>query len=126
MRQGLRRSVGYLAIFAIALHTILLAAVTPIAAANSVDPFSIICHSGAPAAEPADTTSKAPASTPSSACDHCNLCSATAASYDTLDDIVAGYLTPARLLQVLRPSDESGRYRVAGNPTQARGPPFTA
>jgi hypothetical protein len=114
------------AILAIALHTILLAAAAPIAAANALDPFSVICHSGSQIAEPGDTAPKAPGSNPSRACDHCSLCSTTPAASESLVDIVAGTLTPTKLLQLLRPADETRRHSVAGNPTKARGPPLTA
>jgi hypothetical protein len=43
-----RRVLSWMAIYAIALHTILLG-VGPLIAAPTVDPFSVICHSEAPA-----------------------------------------------------------------------------
>ena len=50
MRTGLRRAVSLVAIYVVALHTILLG-IVPVAASASVagDPFSIICHSDAQA-----------------------------------------------------------------------------
>ncbi len=107
-----------LAVYAIALHAILWSAVAPQAA--SLDPFSVICHSDA--ASPGDQTPAEPASAPAHACDHCTLCAAAAAPA-ALDAVLAGKLTPARLLQILRPvSSALGGY-LAFTPRLARGPP---
>jgi hypothetical protein len=122
MRVALRRSLSWLAIYAIALHTILLG-VAPLMAAPTVDPFSVICHSQAPGAAPAEQMPASPA--PSHACDHCNLCSAMAPP-DELDGVVIAQLTPPKLLQVLRPASTSGRAGIADNPNRARGPPSFA
>jgi hypothetical protein len=109
-----------MAILAIALHTVLWGALAPMAAsAASVDPFSVICHSGS--STPAEQSPQAPA--PASACDHCTLCAAAAAPSDTVDNIVAGQLLPAKLLDVLRPATTAARDGVASTPHQARGPP---
>lgn len=119
MRSGVKRVLGVLAIYTIALHTIL-SGVVPMAAASAVDPFSVICHSGTQAA-PAEQAPTAPV--PSSACDHCTMCGAAAAPPVTLGNIVAGQLLPAKLLHVLHPAAASPRDGLSSNPHQARGPP---
>lgn len=118
MRSGVKRVLSVLAIYAIALHTIL-SGIAPLASASTLDPFSVICHSGTQA--PAKQTPDAPA--PSSTCDHCTLCGTAAAPPITLDRIAAGQLLPAKLLHVLRPAVSAPRDGVASNPHQARGPP---
>jgi hypothetical protein len=120
-RRGAKGFVGWLAIVAIALHTVLWGAM-PMASASTVDPFSIICSSATHAAQ----TEQAPAGqvpAPAAACDHCNLCAASAAPSATLDNIIAGQLQPAKLLQVLRPAASAAQDGVASSPHQARGPP---
>jgi hypothetical protein len=115
MRGGAKRSFGWLAVLAIALHTVL----SGVPMAAPFDPFSVICHSGTQA--PAEQSPEAPA--PSSTCDHCTLCGTAAAPPVTLDRIAAGQLLPAKLLHVLRPAVSAPRDGVASNPHQARGPP---
>ncbi len=123
IRAGGRRTISLVAILAIALHAVLWGAVaTPAAAAT--DPFTVICHSEAPA--PADQTPADQAPSHSQACDHCNLCSATPTALSGLDGAFAGYLTPAKLLHVMRPAPVVRRDGVASNPKLARGPPQQA
>lgn len=116
MRSGVKRVLSVLAIYAIALHTIL-SGIAPPALASTLDPFSVICHSGTQA--PAEQTPEAPSST----CDHCTLCGTAAAPPLTLDRIAAGQLLPAKLLHLMRPAVSAPRDGVASNPHQARGPP---
>jgi hypothetical protein len=120
MRRGTKGFVGWLAIVAIALHAVLWGAFAPMAAsAAPVDPFSVICHSGSGA--PSEQGPQMPG--PASACDHCTLCGAAAPPFDTIDNVVAGQLLPAKLLDVLRPAATASRDGVASTPHQARGPP---
>jgi len=116
--------VSWLACFAVAMHSILLG-VPQAATGAPVDPFSVICHSEAPAASPSEQTPASPVSAPTHACDHCNLCSAMAPP-DALDAVLAGQLTPAKLLQVLRPATAATRAGIANNPNRTRGPPSFA
>lgn len=118
MRLGGRRVVGLIAVLAIALHAVLWGAV-PMASAATADPFSIICHSDSGALT--EQSPQAPA--PTKACDHCTLCAAGTAPSDTVDNILAGQLLPAKLLDVLRPATAAARDGVASTPHQARGPP---
>lgn len=122
MRRGGKGFIGWLAIVAIALHTVLWGAV-PMAAASTVDPFSVICSSATHAAAQTDQSPDGQVPQPASACDHCNLCGAAAAPSATLDNVIAGQLQPAKLLQVLRPAIAAAHDGVAHSPHQARGPP---
>lgn len=120
MRVWPRRSVSLLAVYVIALTTILSAFSAPRPAGAAFDPFSVICHSG-----PSDpsTIQQAPAKqTPSKACDHCSLCF-VAASLAGPDAIPAGRLTPPSVLQILTPASTAARAHFAGTPNLARGPP---
>ena len=123
MRRGVKRSLGWLAIVAIALHTVLWGVAAPMASASTVDPFSIICSSATHAAAQIDQAPDGQVPAPAAACDHCNLCAAAAAPSATLDSILAGQLQPAKLLQVLRPAVATAPDGVAHSPHQARGPP---
>jgi hypothetical protein len=123
MRRGAKGFTGWLAIVAIALHTVLWGAMPMASAsASTVDPFSIICSSGGHATQ-ADQTPDGQLPAPANACDHCTLCSAAAAPSATHDSVASGELRPAKLLQVLRPAASAARDGVAHSPHQARGPP---
>jgi hypothetical protein len=120
MRQGQRRFLSVLAIYAVALHTVFLG-FAPIGAAQAAtsDPFSVICHSVAPTD---DAPGAADHLVPGYACDHCNLCSATAAP--AAPAIAFNLtLTPARVSHVLNPISAPPRAGIASDPKQARGPP---
>jgi hypothetical protein len=121
MRADIRRITGVAATVAIALHTILWAAVAPFAV-STVDPFTVICHSEESA--PADQTPASGALPPAHACDHCNLCSAIAPPLPLSAPFAT--LTPVRILQVLRPAVITPRRDVAADPKLARGPPALA
>jgi len=121
MRALLRRASGWTAIYAIALHTSLWAAVAPFAT-PVVDPFTVICHSEASA--PADQTPDNGPLLPAHACDHCNLCSAIAPPVPL--NTPSASVAPARVLQVLRPASIAPRRDVTADPKLARGPPAFA
>jgi hypothetical protein len=112
--------VSVLAIYVIALTTILSAFAAPPAASATLDPFAVICHSAAPDAQ--TDTGPAPASLPSHACDHCTLCN-VASSAAPPDFIVAGQLAAPALLHVLTPASHDARARFIAAQHQARGPP---
>ena len=122
VRIGVRRALSLAAIYVIALHTILLGLV-PVSAGESVvgDPLSVICHSDAQAAAPAE---QAPGRPDGHACDQCNLCSASVAP--VLDPVLAGQLAPTRLMQVLHPESTALRSHLATTPHLPRGPPLSA
>ena len=119
----MRRAVGIVAIIAIALHGLLLG-LAPLAAAASIDPFTVICHS-APQTAPSDDQSPSSPDIAVHGCDHCNLCSATAPPA-ALDEVLAGQLLPVRLLQVLRPGSTAATTSLATTPKLAQGPPAFA
>ena len=120
MRFGGRRVLSVVAIYAIALHTIFWAA-GPMLAGPSAEPFSVICHSEAPS--PSDQAPSDPGSTPSQVCDHCNLCSATPVPPVDFDSVLAGILTPVKLLHVLAPAPTAAYDGITDNPNRTRGPP---
>lgn len=123
MRVWLRRSVGVLAIYVIALTTILSAFSTLRPASAAFDPFSVICHSGA---ESAAATDQAPAQQgPTKACDHCTLCLVTAALAGR-DAVPAEQLNPPAVLHVVQPVPGAARSRFAASPHLPRGPPQRA
>jgi DUF2946 family protein len=124
MRVGGRRALSVVAIYAIALHTILWSALAPQIAGSQLDPFSVICHSETQTA-PVGQTPENPAPTPTHACDHCNLCS-TGAAPASLVSVFAVQLAPVRLLQVLQPASAAMGGHLATAPNLARGPPPVA
>lgn len=124
MRAGGRKFLGVVAILAIALHAVLWAA-APMAAANAVDPFTVICHSEA-ASPGADQDQPAPANpSPSHACDHCTLCAA-AAQPAALDNGLGLRLTPTTLVQLPHPPAPSLGGDIVHHPNRTRGPPAFA
>ena len=126
MRIGLRKAVSWVAIYAVALHVILLG-IASVAANTSaaVDPFSVICHSVAHAGAAGDEAPIKPDLIPGHACEHCNLCSA-AAPPPAPDVAFNVDLKPARILHVLRPASATVRTGVTSDPKLARGPPQSA
>lgn len=121
MNGQFRKSMSLMAIFAIAMHAILFG-VPMQAAATDVDPFTIICHSGA--VDPS-TNEQTPSQTPTKACDHCSLCF-VAAALTGPDAIPAGRLTPPSVLHVLVPASSAARAHFAATPNLPRGPPQRA
>jgi DUF2946 family protein len=120
--RGLRQAVGMVAIFAIALHGLLLGLAPLAAAAN--DPFTVICHSAPQSTSGQDQSPVGP-DTGFHGCDHCNLCSATSTPL-AVDGVLAGQLRPVRVLQVLRPISTAATASLATTPKLARGPPAFA
>ncbi len=124
MRVWLRRSVGLLAIYVIALTTILSAFSAPRPASAAFDPFSVICHSGS---DSAAATDQAPAQqAPTKSCDHCTLCGAAPTAFAGRDTITAGRLNPPTVLHVLTPVSTAARAHFAAHPHLPRGPPQRA
>ena len=119
----LRHSVTLLAIWVIALHTVLWASVAPPNGQWAIDPFTVICHSETSA--PVEQAPVHAPLAPTHACDHCNLCSA-AAPPQTSDTMLLVRFEPVRTLQVLRPVKIARHGDIAANPKLARGPPALA
>ena len=125
MRVSFRRAVSIVAIYAIALHAVLIGVAPAFAAkAAASDPFAIICHSDARALAPVEQAPDSHDNVPGHACEHCNLCSVPGSA--VLDLTLAGHLAPTPLLQLLKPVSTSVRRHLAITPHLARGPPFFA
>jgi hypothetical protein len=124
MRVWVRRSIGLLAIYVIALATILSAFSAPRPASAAFDPFSVICHSGADSAAASDQAPAQPA--PTKVCDHCTLCGAAAAAVLAFNGVVIDTLAPAAEQSVLRPAQSLPPAEIGGSPRQAQGPPSNA
>ena len=120
MRGLARQVIGWVAIYAVALHVILLGLVPIAANGDTVNPFSVICHSVTPIAAGNETPGK-PDLIPGHACEHCNLCSAAPPPEPAI--VLIGNLVPARLLHVLRPASHAQRAGIVFSPNLARGPP---
>jgi len=123
MRALVRRTVTMLAVYTIALHTVLWVAVAPFTVAPSVDPFTVICHSGASA--PTDPAPIHGPFVPARSCDHCNLCSATTL-LPAPDTLLVARVEPVRTLRVLHPANIARHHDIAADPKLARGPPVFA
>lgn len=121
MRTGVRRALGLVAIYAIALHTILWG-FSPPAGASAIDPFTVICHSINVDALP-DQQDQPAHMVPGSACDHCALCSTLAPSPP--DSAVYLHFLPARLIDRLGLETAAPLDGARPSPKLARGPPQT-
>jgi hypothetical protein len=121
MRGLSKKVLVWVAIYAVAMHTLLTGIAPAFAVAqDSVDPFSVIClhdgGTGSPASLPSGLV-------PGHACEHCNLCSAVAPP-PAPDLVVFGNLMPSRLLQVLQPTSAAPGIGILYRPNLARGPPL--
>lgn len=126
MRVRGRQALSWMAIYAVALHTILLGFVSPLMASQAAqfDPFSVICHS----ADTASTSDQAPGKpglAPGQACEHCNLCNIIVLS-NTPDVAVIANLAPTRVLHTLQPASVARSVDSTANPRLTRGPPYFA
>ena len=125
MRIGFRVAVSWVAIYAVALHVILLGFMPAIANVSAtVDPFSIFCHSGAEAGASGNKAPDKPELVPGHACEHCNLCSTTAPP-PAPDVELSVDFRPTRVLHVLIPASTPTRIAVTSDRKLARGPPQT-
>ena len=126
MRVGFRATVSWVAIYAVALHVILLGFTPSIVNASATfDPFSVICHSVAHAGAPGNEAPRKADLVPGHACEHCNLCSA-AAPPPAPDVALNVDFKPTHVLHVLFPASTPTRIGVTSDPKLARGPPQTA
>ncbi|HEX5210253.1 MAG TPA: DUF2946 family protein [Pseudolabrys sp.] len=117
MRLFFRRAVTILAIYAVAMHVILLGLTQIAVTGQTVNPITVICHD----ATPGDEAPGKPDLAPGQACEHCNLCGVAPPPEPATASI--GQLLPARLLHVLRPASQVARMGIAFTPNLARGPP---
>ena len=121
MRLGARQVLSWVAIYAVAMHTLLTGIGPAFAAAQGrVDPFAVICLHDAGAAPAAGQQPAGLA--PGHTCEHCNLCSATAPP-PAPGLVLIGRLAPTRLLQMLPPVSAAPSSGIAFRPNLARGPP---
>ena len=111
-----------LAIYAVALHVILLGLAPFTGTTSAVDPFLIICHSVT--GSPGDEAPVKSGLVPGHACEHCNLCSVTAPP-PAPDVVLAVNLDPVQILHVLRLASAASRIGLTSDPKLARGPPTT-
>ena len=122
MHAGLRQFRGAVAAFALFLQTIAWG-IGPAPAPAVVDPFSVICHSDASA--PVDPASDHGPPSPAHACDHCNLCSASAPPLPP-GTTIAAYIKPVRTLAIPRSVDSTRHDTIIGEASLARSPPLFA
>lgn len=123
MWTGGRKLLSWVAIYAVALHVILLGLIPPVTAGQAAgfDPLSSICHS-----QPAGQTHEGsgnPDFVPGHACEHCNLCAAYGAPVAPLD-VLAASLAPTRILDVLSPISATVQTSTIADLRLARGPPL--
>lgn len=125
MRTRFRRVLSIVAITVIALHTALWGGTATHATAATVDPFSVICHSGEGLDGDADQAPTSPIPGPSRACEHCNLC---VASGPTTVPAAAAFivLLPTSLLHELTPVFVVAAAGFEISLKRARGPPTAA
>jgi hypothetical protein len=123
MCTGVKRALGIVAIVAIALHAALWGGTTVYRPAAALDPFSVICHSSGDATS--DPAPAAPTSTPSHACDHCNLCSTAPLSAVSLAATIIERLL-VRLSHELEPASSVTRAGPEVSLKGPRGPPAIA
>lgn len=121
MRLLLRDTVALLAIWLVALHTVLWAPVTGFTASLATDPFTVICHSQTGTAD--DPATAPPA--PTHVCDHCNLCSVAGAALAPGTAFTVRF-DRVRTLQLLGPRTNARQVDPAADPKLARGPPTFA
>src|SRR5262249_27010871 len=121
MWLALRRSVTALAIYTIAVHSVLWGIETG-HSAPAIDPFSVICHSETSAPANPAPFHQGPLSP--AVCDHCTLCSA-ATSLVPPETFIAR-LEPLRTFKVLRPVDVVRHDAATVDAKLARGPPVFA
>src|SRR5882672_2373455 len=113
MRGLTKKLLSWVAIYAVAVHTLLTGIGPAFATAQeNADPLSVICLHDAGAAVPAD---QQPAGLlPGHACEHCNVCSAVTAAVPEI--VLIGNLLPPRLLRVLHPASAAPNADVAYRP----------
>ena len=123
MRGLARQVVSWVAIYAVALHVILLGLVPIAANGAAVDPFSVICHSASAGARRRDAGKARPDPRPRLRTLQSVQRRAAAAAPDIA---LIGNLMPTRLMHVLRPASQTPRAGIAFRPNLARGPPSFA
>ncbi|HZD88959.1 MAG TPA: hypothetical protein VE224_02575 [Pseudolabrys sp.] len=126
MRRGWQKCVTVLALYAVALHVILLG-LSPVNAGDfgPINPFAVICHTIGAAAESGESPQGTVKYLPGRAIDFCNLCGA-AAPPPAPDGAFHVSFRPARVLHVLRPISMPATAGLSCDPKLIRGPPLAA
>lgn len=119
MRAGGKKVLSWIAIYAVALHVILLGLAPITVSAAPADPLLVICHSQSDAAPEAPNPS---GSTPGHACEHCTLCG-NVAPPPPPTDVLAIVVLAAGVLDVLLPTSAPVLSGTTATPNLARGPP---
>jgi hypothetical protein len=126
MRHFWRRSVTVVALYAVALHVILLAFLPIIPGSFlPVDPFAIICQTTGAAAKPDQPPPGKLHFLPGRVIDHCDLCSA--APPPPAPDVASSVdFRAARVLHVFSPLSAPGRSGFILQSKLIRGPPLAS
>lgn len=124
MRRFWQRSVTLVALYAVALHVILLGFLPVNSAASAaLDPFAIICQTTGPAAAPGKPPPGTLKYLPGRAIDYCNFC-ASVAPPPPPDLAFHIDFRMARVLHVLRPIATRVQTGLTFDPKLIRGPPL--
>lgn len=124
MRKGVKRTTGWVAIYAVAFHTLLVGfGLAAIGARDSFDPFAITCLTGAHDTAPADSTTSPSGSEKTQICKHCVLCGVAASPATQPQVAFAIALTPAQVTGLLWPILVARPADPPRNPHLPRGPP---
>ena len=127
MRTGAKRVVGWVAIYAVALHTLLVGfGLAAAAARDSFDPFAVTCLTGAHDSIPADSTSGPVGSEKNQICKHCAFCGIAASSAAPPQITLATAPTLTQATGLLWPISVAPRAAAPPNPHLPRGPPLFA
>ena len=120
MRTKVRQTLVLVAIYAVALQTVLAAFLPPVGVYAGIDPLTVICHSAGPGG--ADPAGRAPQSLPAD-CGHCILCGAPPAA---MPHVLAAGASPVPRNEALPyPPSKSAPPVAHGQINLARGPPST-
>jgi hypothetical protein len=124
MIKSWRRSATVLAMYAIALHVILLG-FSPVApgAFALINPFALICHTTGPAAKPGAPPPGTTHFIPGRDLGQCTLCSAAAPPPAPVVFHKIDFVS-TRIPRVLVPVWLPARLDITANPKLTRGPPF--
>jgi len=123
MRSLLRRSVTLLALYAVALHILLLGFLPPeLGSFSPIDPFAIICHTVDPSGGQGKPAQGKLQYLPGRAIDRCDLSSAVAPP-PSPDESFRIDLQRTRLLDVLEPHSVGEHKSLVYPANLIRGPP---
>ncbi len=126
MNRVWQRGVTLLALYALALHSILLG-LLPVRAGEfgPIDPFAVICYTISASVAPGQTPRGSIKYIPWRAGDFCNVCGA-AVPPPAPDVAFHIEFQSARILHVLRPTPALSRPGLTCDPYVIRGPPFAS